>query len=200
MNTINKCLILILILTACTSLAIGQKKSTKSKSLKKQRVTEVISPEEGQWKEIISKEGNFKIKFPSAPENFVGNNSNAENGKYHEFKVSTKFLKYSASYADSNLAGGLNSEQLRSFYDVFQTKIAESDNRIILEATDLQTSGVLGREVKYKKSNLIIVDRYILDDRRFYQLLTTTFEEYDKGENIRNFRKRFLESFQFVNK
>lgn len=184
--------------------AFGQKTKPKvRKSEKTEKVQSVSAKsvaEEGEWKEVTSDYGNFKIQFPSKPKKSGGPSKYSPDKKYTEFVMATNFLKYSVSFADFNLPELSNGEITKKLYDKISTDAPSKLNATLISQGNFLVDGVVGLELILTDRSSVFVNRYIIKRKRMYQLLTTTRKELADAPNIQEYRKKFLESFQFVAK
>ena len=172
--------------------AFSQKKNTtKGKSTKSpKRITtliEVLQPEDRKWNELVSKQGNFKILFPGKPQEFIGNNNFTKENKITEYKLETRFRKYTVGFGDFNNIEFITDEQREKLYDITRDGLVK-----------LQIGKVFGREITYEEENYSVTNRYFFKGNTFYQLITVVRKELSKGNNIQEFGKKFLDSFQFI--
>jgi len=149
------------------SISYGQKKNSKkkqSKSVKKSQRLEIIAEipvEDGVWKELISKEGSFKILFPKEPEKLIRDNDFTSGNSFIEYKLWTNFRKYSASFAEFRGEKSLSDEQLKGFYDITRDGIVNQAKGKLLTDKSLRVGNVIGREIIYQQENYLVTNRLL---------------------------------------
>jgi hypothetical protein len=185
-------------------LSFSQKKITtkkQSKSVKKVR-TEIVAKiqaEDGIWKDLVSAEGNFKVLFPKEPEKFVRSNNFVKNSSFIEYKLSTNFRSYSVSWGELSNAKSISNEQLYELYDKVRDGILVDAKGKLLDYNTLQIGNTVGREINYEQENYIVINRYFFNVNRLYQVVTVVEKGLNKGVNVQEYGKKFLDSFQFIN-
>lgn len=183
----------------------GQRKNTNKKlkttliqKIKPVTITAAPQVEDRVWKELISEEGNFKVLFPKEPERFVRNNNSMKEGSFIEYKLLTNSRKYSVSWGEFTNAKSVTNEQLNWLYNKTRDGIIENAKGKLLADNSLEIGSVLGREITYEQENYTVTNRYFLNDNRLYQIITVVKKELNKGVNVQEFGKKFLNSFQFI--
>jgi hypothetical protein len=193
----------VLLLILSSTAVVGQSKTVNRspKATKKSPPKEIIAlrpVEERDWKEIISVEGKFKILFPKEPEKKIIENQNTVGKILVEYQIKTSFVKYSFGYADFTWSL-TNNEELQKFYDNFMERLVKSGpSAVVVSKNDFYINNILGREAIIKNDDYVYMNRYILVGNRLFQLLTTTPKEIDVGQNVKEYRRKFLDSFNIV--
>lgn len=152
------------------------------------------------WFEFISKSGNFKVWFPTKPnESAKEIEENGLKTQSYWFSVSQPLKTFMITYADYPNAPVMNQEQLRLNYNNLKSNIIERSNSKLTSERDVFLNERLGREFTFVSVDKITVTyRTYLIDKRFFQLITSIESPLAEDEETKKEVNKFLDSFQIL--
>lgn len=154
------------------------------------------------WKEFVSNEGNFKIKFPIAPrkkESSALNDLGAS--KMVTFEVLLKETGFQIGFVDFP-SSVVDQEELKVRYDNAVEGIKRRSGGKVTYQQDFYFEQFMGREVIYENANIYQVIRMILVNNRFYNLSVLTLASNNRTNaqksNFEGQKNKFFNSFKFL--
>jgi hypothetical protein len=83
-------------------------------------------------------------------------------------------------------------------YDKVRDGIIEQTKGNILNEKECYIGKTLCREIVTEHGGYIVNNRYFLSGDKFFQIKTTVEKQTNRGFNVQEFGKKFLNSFQFI--
>ena len=152
------------------------------------------------WQEFVSAEGAFSVLIPGR---FSARSASAQTAvgplQMHSFFLTTGAAIYSVAYNDYPFEA-TDQETRQRVYDGARDNVLRLPEVRLISERDIQTSGVMGREVQVAAGSVAVRFRYAMVGSRFYQVVITTFPRANDSPATREFHEtitnRYLDSFR----
>ncbi|CAN5469176.1 hypothetical protein BH10ACI1_BH10ACI1_29060 [soil metagenome] len=154
-----------------------------------------------EWREFISKEGNFKVNFPKKPEQTT-RTSPLGNGKiqYPKIEVSLPQIYLSVYFSEIEDLRILNQDETKSYYDYLKDQTIKLNNSKLISEQDIIIRGKLAREFIESRNDKLVTYRILLINKMLYQLRTEIDDSAKNDTEVKKISEEFLNSFQIIEK
>jgi hypothetical protein len=154
-----------------------------------------------EWKDFVSEDGQFKVKFPTTPEQSI-RTSPLGNGKiqYPKIEVSLPQIYLSVYFSDIQDENSLSRDELKSYYDFIRDETIRLNNSQLISDRDILVNENVGREIVESRNDKVVTYRIFLIKNKLYQLKTEINSSLKKDNEVKEMSEKFLDSFQVIEK
>ena len=158
-----------------------------------------VKKQTSEWKEFVSEEGNFKVKFPKTPEQKT-RTSPLGDGKiqYPKIEVSLPEIYLSVYFSEVEIMNPLEQNELKNYYDFLRNQTVQLNNSKLISNRDVFLGENMGHEFIESRDNKFVTYRIYLIKNMLYQLKTEIDSSAKYDNEIKTISDKFLDSFQII--
>lgn len=158
-----------------------------------------VKNQSSEWKEFVSEEGNFKLKFPQTPEQTTRISPFGDGKIQHpKIEVSLPKMNFSVFYGDIPDLKDLNDDELKSYYEFLQEKTVKLNSSQLISKRQISIDNKAGYEFVESRNDKLVTYKLLLIKKRLYQLKTEIYSSLKNDSEVEKDIEKFFSSFQII--
>lgn len=155
-----------------------------------------LAQEPVRWAEFESKEGQFRVDFPSKPQTSVAEGYQPSGKRpIYWFQVLSNSYFFAVNYSDYSGPSAKNSD-LKKIYDFMEKQLVETFEGRLISSREIIVNNLQGREIMLEKiGERQVVRHFVVGSRLYWNVIIMRVADFERSE-MAAMSSKFFESFE----